>query len=142
MHYTLNGALIMKVLIVDDNADFRALMKRMLVQLGHEVSEASNGIKGQTAALNCQPDAILMDLMMPIQDGFVTCQNLRRAGYEGQIIVISALAGVWSDLRTKIPEADGFLAKPITLNVLEDSLQAPVKVTNRKVTIESLRESA
>jgi CheY-like chemotaxis protein len=129
----------MKVLVIDDNAEFRTLASRMLAKLGHESLEASNGLKGQTAALNWQPDVILIDLMMPLQDGFITCRNLRQAGYTGQIIVISALATVWSDLQSKVPEADSFLPKPITLEALEDNLYAKPKITVGKVTIESLR---
>lgn len=60
----------MKILIVEDNKTKRSMMKNILVEKGHEVTEAENGARGLEAALSNQFDLIVSDILMPEMDGF------------------------------------------------------------------------
>jgi CheY-like chemotaxis protein len=73
------------VLVVEDNRDIRELIKLTLEVAGYRVIEAENGFDGIEAARQYEPDAILMDMSMPLMDG---CQCTRR------IMQNSRLAGV------------------------------------------------
>ena len=69
----------MKVLIIDDERDVRDIARLSLVRLGSmEVSEAENGQEGLGKALAERPDAILLDVVMPLMDGPSTLAALRR----------------------------------------------------------------
>jgi len=80
------------VLIVDDDPDLRALLRRMLEREGYRVSEADNGRVALARVREHTPGAILLDLMMPEMDGFEFLEALRRdeAGRAIPIIVITA----------------------------------------------------
>src|SRR5690349_16282155 len=63
------GTSVRRILVVEDNDDLRAVLTDALIDAGYDVSEASNGAEGLTLAEAWLPDAILLDLMMPIMDG-------------------------------------------------------------------------
>lgn len=112
-----------KVLVIDDSPDLRILLIRMLARLGCDTREAINGIRGEEIGLTWHPDLILLDLMMPLQDGYITCANLRRDGYTGKIVVISTLPGIWATVNPNLTEVDGFLSKPISMAALQNCLE-------------------
>src|SRR5688572_13677503 len=66
---------MLKALVIDDDPIVRDFLHRILSKLGCVVSEAENGIQGEQLALQEQPDLILLDIMMPEQDGYQTCTN-------------------------------------------------------------------
>lgn len=115
-----------KVLIIDDDAELRSVMVGMITRLGYETREASDGIEGQVAALDWQPDIILMDLTMPRQDGLVTCVQLRQHHYKGCILLTSAFSNVisrYGGIEAALAcGANGFLAKPISAQEMRKSL--------------------
>ena len=80
------------VLVVDDDADLRALLRRMLEREGYVVAEADNGRAALERVQERTPGAILLDLMMPEMDGFEFLEELRRdeAGRGIPVIVITA----------------------------------------------------
>ncbi|MCG8069851.1 MAG: EAL domain-containing protein [Candidatus Thiodiazotropha taylori] len=67
----------MKILVVDDLRDNRALLQALLGSQGHEVLTASNGLEGLDVARASQPDLIISDVLMPEMDGFTLCQVLK-----------------------------------------------------------------
>lgn len=111
-----------KILIVDDDPSLRILMSRMVTKLGYTPHEAANGVQGEVFSAEWHPDAILMDIMMPGQDGCITCANLRQKGYSGHIILMSALAGGVATAEVTRYGADAFLSKPISLGELQKCL--------------------
>src|SRR4051794_18492418 len=94
----------------------------MFVQLVREldctVDEAANGPQAETVATETSPDLVLLDVMMPGQNGYETCRNLRRKGYNGKVILVSALPLEVGLNRAKDCGANGYLQKPITRDVL------------------------
>lgn len=118
-----------KVLIVDDTADNRAVLKDMLGPLGFDMVEAVDGQDALHKAQQHQPDLIFMDLLMPVLDGFGAAQRLRRLPQCQAIPVIGVSASVFDDTRkaSMAASCDDFLAKPVAydklLRVLGDQLE-------------------
>ena len=66
-----------KILVVEDNAATMRMVHAMLAKDGHQVVQASNGKVGYETAVSEHPDLILLDLLMPVMDGFEALQHLR-----------------------------------------------------------------
>lgn len=107
----------MRVLVIDDEADLRELYSVNLVEAGHEVLTASNGAEGLGVVERESPDVVVVDLMMPVMDGYEFLQNLRRLpGHQGTpAIVASAIATGGFSIKLG---ASGFVAKPFDADEL------------------------
>jgi CheY-like chemotaxis protein len=84
----------MYILIVDDNADMRNILSINLMNLGLDVRTAQNGREALAIVQEEPPAAVLLDLMMPVMDGFSFLATLDRKGLRGRfpVIVLSAVA--------------------------------------------------
>jgi CheY-like chemotaxis protein len=67
-----------RVLLIDDDDDFREALDAALRQQGYVVDHAANGREGLAVLARAQPDAILLDLMMPVMDGWAVLAELGR----------------------------------------------------------------
>jgi two-component system response regulator YcbB len=110
---------MISVLIIDDDPDIRLLTRRLLRTLDCESYEAQNGIQGEALAGDINPDAILLDIMMPIQDGYETCAKLRKAGYAGKIWLLSALQEETQKKQAQESGANAYIQKPLTREVMK-----------------------
>ncbi|MFA5354893.1 MAG: response regulator, partial [Thermodesulfovibrionales bacterium] len=105
----------MKVLLVDDNAGDRVLLRRCFERHGYEVSEAADGQAGLEAAGSWRPDLIISDALMPVMDGF---QFLRRLRQDEELAAIpfifySAVYSAEADEQLALSlGADAFIVKP------------------------------
>ncbi len=79
-----------KVLLVDDEADFRQLLRYWLASKGYSVVTAENGAQAVTLARDERPDIILLDLNMPVLDGAAALKQIRSFDKEVPVIIISA----------------------------------------------------
>ena len=109
---------MLKILVVDDDPDICLLTRRLLTTLGCDSFEAKNGIDAEEVVKTLQPDLVLLDIMMPIQDGYETCKKLRGQGYNGSIIMISALQEQVEKVKTQAAGANAYIQKPITRQIL------------------------
>lgn len=98
------------ILVVDDEADIRATVSAMLEIEGYDVAEASNGADALHVLEARRPDLILLDMRMPILDGWGFAAELRRRGHRTPIVVMTAArdAAHWA---AEIAAA-AFVAKP------------------------------
>ncbi|MBD2102482.1 hybrid sensor histidine kinase/response regulator [Leptolyngbya sp. FACHB-261] len=116
----------LKVLVVDDNWENRSVLVNFLQPLGFEVAEAENGQDGLNKAHQTIPDVILMDLVMPVMDGFEATRQLKLSpGLQG-VIVIATSASVFGFNQQASQEAgcNGFISKPVREAELLTQLQA------------------
>jgi CheY-like chemotaxis protein len=106
----------LRVLVVDDEADIRATVTAMLEIEGYDVDEAANGADALHAIEEHAPDLILLDMRMPILDGWGFASELRRRGHRTPIVVMTAArdAARWA---SEIA-ASAFVAKPFGLDDL------------------------
>ena len=80
-----------KVLVVDDEKAFRFLISKSLEKAGYEVISAENGQEAVEKALRVHPEAILMDLYMPLKDGMTAVREIRQDvwGKTAQIVILT-----------------------------------------------------
>ena len=119
----------LSILVVDDAPDNQQLIWRYLTKYGAAVESAENGLLGYRAALKGNFDLVLMDIQMPIMDGYTATQKLRDAGYKKPIIALTAHA--MDDIRKKAL-AVGYsdhLTKPINRKVLVTTIARLVNQT-------------
>lgn len=132
----------LRVLIVDDEASIRALLKGVLERSGHKVFEAANGRAGLELALEIQPHMMVVDWVMPEMDGLEVTRALRKTKI-GRTIYILLLTCLEDDER--LIEAfengvDDFVAKPVKPKVLAARLRAGQRVVRLQQEIEKDRE--
>ena len=80
------------ILVVEDYDDTREMVRRFLDARGYRVLEGANGEEAITAALSERPDLILMDLKMPVLDGFTATRLIREFKHLGDVPVIALTA--------------------------------------------------
>jgi CheY-like chemotaxis protein len=103
------------ILVVDDHADNRAVLVTMLGITGYRVLTATQGQDAVTLALEHQPDLILMDLAMPVMDGWSAITTLKQTPTLAHIPVIVVTAYATGAVRRRALDAGcaGYLGKPI-----------------------------
>src|SRR5688572_15537688 len=112
---SLNGI----VLLVDDDPLMRFLTRQTLEQFGLLVEEAENGRQALDLYEKTPPDIVLMDVMMPLMDGFEACQLLRASrGDCAPVIMLTGLEDADSIARAYEVGATDFVVKPINPTVL------------------------
>jgi CheY-like chemotaxis protein len=102
------------VLLVEDNEDNRIVYSTILKHFGYNVSEALNGEEGIAKARSQKPDLILMDISIPVIDGWEATEVLKRDPDTKHIPIIALTAHALASDRDKAMEVgcDGYLAKP------------------------------
>ena len=111
-----------KILLVEDNELNYEIAKTVLEEAGFRVDGASNGKEAVDKASDNTYDVILMDIQMPIMDGYEATKELRKLGNRTPIIAMTANA--FSEDRKKAKEVgmDGYIAKPIDVNKLVSTI--------------------
>jgi len=103
-----------RVLVVDDDEKIRNIIRHVLEKAGFEVYTAPDGDAGVKAAVTSQPHAILLDVMMPVKDGFQTCGELKRLERtrDVPVIFLTARHGEEPLTKAKYRGATAYLEKP------------------------------
>jgi len=119
-----------KILLVDDDADFVAATKIVLESGPYEVIVACEGEEGLQKARQENPDLVLLDIIMPVKDGFTAAEQFKKDPELSQIPVIMLTSFSSRGQATSIPrgrgfslEADDYIEKPVT----PDELLSKVK---------------
>ena len=104
------------ILHVDDDEVMRKLVASYLHDLGHDVVSAENGLEGMKLAEEMGPDLILMDIDMPVLDGYAATQQLRSKGYKGLIAALTGSERVKDLANAVVAGCDDFIPKPLRDN--------------------------
>ena len=114
-----------KILIIDDQPSEVKMVKMALEQANYEVCYAYNGKVGIEKAIQEKPDLILLDIMMPEKDGFITCGELEKKPETSSVPVIiltsiesSSLVFPDAESAADSPHADEYIDKPVDPNFL------------------------
>lgn len=111
-----------RVLVVDDDRGIREFVCTVLTEEGYDVTEATDGREALERADTTRPDVILLDMRMPVMDGWEFARTYRqRPGPHAPIVIVTAALDVAKD--AKDIGADGFLAKPFQLDDLLDLVE-------------------
>lgn len=116
----LNG---IQILIADDSLDNQLLIKQYLSLEGAVVQVAENGAEAVEMALQNEFDLILMDVMMPVCDGYEATRHLRSKGYKKPIIALTAYALKEQRERSIAEGCDEHLTKPVNRTLLVSTIE-------------------
>ena len=129
-------ALQKRILVVDDEPDFAAIVQGNLEKEGFEVEVAYNGVEGLQKVQSNPPDAIVLDVMMPETDGYVVCKELKGDDKYCKIpiILLTAVASHVTSTRYThregmSTEADDYIAKPASAEEITKSLKRLLNVS-------------
>ncbi|MCT7950967.1 AAA family ATPase [Ancylothrix sp. C2] len=113
-----------KVLVVDDRWENRSVLVNLLAPIGFELMEASDGQDGVNKALLFQPDCIIIDLVMPVMDGFEAVRQIRKNTHLKNVILIGTSASILSSdaQESCLAGCNAFLLKPIRAEELLECL--------------------
>jgi CheY-like chemotaxis protein len=114
-----------KVLVADDKATGRELVRTVLENSGHQVFEASDGEQAVAEARRIHPDLIILDIHMPGLDGFGVIEKLRREeGFRATPIIALTASAMMGDRERAIASGfTGYITKPIRLGALRAEVE-------------------
>jgi two-component system alkaline phosphatase synthesis response regulator PhoP len=119
-----------KILVVDDEPDFAAIVQNNLEKEGFTVEVAYNGVEGLEKVAASPPDAIVLDVMMPEKDGYKMCAELKadERFRDVPVILLTAVASHVTSTRYShadgmSTEADDYIAKPASAEEIARSLK-------------------
>jgi CheY-like chemotaxis protein len=114
-----------KVLVADDKATSRELIRTVLETAGYTISEASDGIEALRYAREIAPDLIILDLHMPGVDGFGVVKELRGDGRFAATPIMALTASAMQGDRERAMAAgfDSYVSKPIPLATLREEVE-------------------
>jgi CheY-like chemotaxis protein len=120
-----------RILLVEDNEMNRDMLSRRLVRNGHEVSIAIDGQQGVDMAMAQLPDLILMDMSLPVIDGWEATRRIRANDTTRKIPVIALTAHAMAGDREKAMESgcDDYDTKPVEIARLLGKIAALLKAT-------------
>ena len=107
-----------KILVIDDDEKITSMLKRSLAFEGYSVVTARNGHSGIQMFASDEPDLLVLDLMMPIVDGWEVCRRVREAGSTVPILMLTARDEVQDRVKGLDSGADDYLLKPFALEEL------------------------
>lgn len=116
-----------RILIAEDNPDIQELVRRVLEAAGANVTATSNGIQCLKASEDKHFDLVLMDMQMPELDGFETTATLRKRGFKGPIVALTAFAMSGERQKCFAAGCNDFLAKPVESLLLIKTIAKWVK---------------
>ena len=103
-----------KILTVEDEANIRALLRLYLEREGYTVLEAENGVEGIKKWKSDKPDMLLLDVMMPVMDGWAVCREIR-AESDVPIIMLTAKGETADRVSGLEMGADDYIVKPLEM---------------------------
>jgi two-component system, OmpR family, phosphate regulon response regulator OmpR len=123
-----------KIIVVDDDPEMRALVQRFLGEHGYSVKTASDGAMMDKLLAREAAQAIVLDLMMPGEDGLAICRRLRAAGDDTPILMLTAKGDPVDRILGLEMGADDYLPKPFMPRELVARLSAILRRTSPRAT--------
>ncbi len=114
----------MRLLLVEDQKKVASFIKKGLVQTGYAVDVAETGGAAESMVAAHPYDLIILDVMLPDESGVDVVHHLRRDGYQGPVLMLTALSGTKDRIRGLDAGADDYLAKPFELDELYARIRA------------------
>ena len=115
-----------RILIAEDNLEISDTMRNYLIRAGYVVSQAFDGGDAIEQARRLSPDLILLDIMMPVADGYEVCESIRR-DMNIPIIVVSAKVAEEDKIRLFELGADDYITKPFSFKEMVCRVNAQIR---------------
>jgi two-component system, cell cycle response regulator DivK len=105
-----------RILVVEDQEDNRQILRDLFVNAGYELIEVGDGKAALPAALKHHPDLILMDIELPLLDGYEATRRIKADPATGHIpiVAVTSYALVGDEAKTREAGCDGYVAKPFS----------------------------
>lgn len=115
-----------KILVVDDEDDVRLVTMTILKRAGHDVKEAASGKECLKVLESHKPDLIILDVMMPGDDGWEVCEKIKMNNETGSIpVIMFTVKGGMRDMRySRSTGADAHVSKSFGMNVLLKTVES------------------
>ena len=109
-----------RILVIEDQEDNRAILRDLLTASGYALIEATDGAAGVTMAAAEKPDLILMDIQMPVMDGYEATRRIKAdpALKAIPVIAVTSYALSGDEAKTRAAGCDGYIAKPYSPRAL------------------------
>ncbi|MBN2979863.1 MULTISPECIES: response regulator transcription factor [Cohnella] len=112
------------IVVIDDDEKITSLLRRSLAFEGYEVTTAPNGQEGLRVLIGRHADLVILDVMMPLLDGWEVCRRLRAAGIQSPVLMLTAKDDVQDRVKGLDLGADDYLVKPFALEELTARVRA------------------
>lgn len=134
LHHALSTYDPHRILIIDDEPDIREFVGYNLTRKGYRVFTAADGQSGYDLAVESRPHLIILDILMPVMNGYETCMRLRKNPLfrDTRIVFLSALNESYAKSLGMQLEADGYISKPVSITTLLKRVDEWVAKTNRE----------
>ena len=121
----------MRILVVDDERAVRESLQRALELEGYEIELAADGREALARLANgeSQPNAVILDVLMPVVDGLEVCRRLRRAGNRVPVLMLTARDEIENRVAGLDAGADDYVPKPFALEELVARIRALLRRT-------------
>ena len=105
-----------RILLVEDTEDNRQIVRDLMESAGYDLIEAEDGATGVAMAAEHRPDLILMDIQLPVMDGYEACRRIKAQPELRHIPIVAVTSYALSGDEAKTIEAgcDGYVAKPFS----------------------------
>ena len=130
-----------RVLVVDDEADIRELVRELLERAGYDVVEAPNGSEALKLFYSQQPDFVILDVQMPVLDGWETLARIRDVS-DVPVLMLTARAEELDKVRGLRAGADDYLTKPFGRQELLARVSANLRRAGTRETVPELYADA
>jgi two-component system alkaline phosphatase synthesis response regulator PhoP len=117
------------ILVVEDDMGIRTILEDMLTSQGYDAVTAEDGMKGLQLARELKPDLVILDVMLPLLDGFEVCKKIRKDGITSPIMMLTVKDEEVDKVLGLELGADDYVTKPFSLK----ELSARVKALFRRV---------
>jgi two-component system, cell cycle response regulator DivK len=103
-----------RILVVEDQEDLRGVLRTLLTGSGYEMIEAADGREGVAKAKAERPDLILMDIQMPVMDGYDATRQIKTSAQTARIpiIAVSSFAMKGDEQKARASGCDSYVTKP------------------------------
>lgn len=120
-----------RILVIDDDTNICELLRVYLENEGYEVKVANDGVEGITLFKSCDPDLVLLDIMLPKKDGWEVCRQIRECSSK-PVIMITAKGEVFDKVLGLELGADDFVVKPFDMKELSARVRAVLRRANSR----------
>lgn len=129
-----------KILVVEDDNQIQELIVEFLSSQGYQVDMANDGVEGYEKFKKDKYDLVILDVMMPKLNGYSLCKMIKKLNKEVSIIFLTALDDEESEIKGFDLDADDYISKPFSFNILVKRVEAVLKRKNKEEKNEDILE--
>jgi len=128
----------MRILVVEDQAKTAQFLKKGFNEVGYSVDIAESGGSAESYLASSEYDLVILDVMLPDQSGIDTARHIRRDGYTGPLLMLTALSTTKDKVHGLDAGADDYLTKPFAFDELLARVRALLRRNNSKAGVNSI----